>query len=246
MRRRGLLGFLGGAALLAFASSASANHVAPVELDVLIGGSMAGSYTEDDLGCSQAGNNVSCAGSSLEVGGSTGISLDSWSLLLDPDPAVSGITAVTNLSGSTQQFTLIFTLPTTVAPSSLMGGSLQGGATDQDGDGVTLAAPTGSALYTASIDGATQQTLYADPNSFSAGSFLSANVPNLAWGTPIPSAPGPAVNTNIRIQLDFTLSGNDSASFTSNFVVVPIPEPATALMFALGLVGLAVGGHRLR
>lgn len=168
------------------------------------------------------------------------IYLDSWNLNLDADPVINGITAVTNLNAGSQQFTLIFTLPTTVGPSSLMGGSVQGGMTDNNGNGATLSAPTGSAFYTALIDGVSQQTLYADPSSFGAGAFLSGNVPAAAWGTPIPSAPGPAVLSNIRIQLDFLLTGSDSASFTSNFVVVPVPEPGTAFLLALGLGALAL------
>jgi len=73
--------------------------------------------------------------------------------------------------------------------------------------------------------------------------FLSANFlspPNtLAFGTPIPSAPGPAALASIGINLEFTLTPGDSASFTSIFVVEPIPEPNTFALVALGLVGLA-------
>ena len=73
---------------------------------------------------------------------------------------------------------MIFTLPTTVSPSSKMGGSLQGGVTDNDGlsTGATITAPTGSALYTAIIDGVIQQTLHADPFSYTeSNDFQSSN-----------------------------------------------------------------------
>ncbi len=122
--------------------------------------------------------------------------------------------------------------------SSLIGGSIQGGATDNNGNGVTLSTPAGAAFYTARIDNADVQSLYLDPQSYSAGSFLSVSVPSLAFGTPIPSQAGPAALTNIGIRLDFLLTPGDSASFTSNFVVQPVPVPAAAWLFggALGLL----------
>ena len=241
MLRSLALGLLAGIAALVVSPPANADHVPSLELAVLIEGAQAGVFGEDDLGCSSLGGDVfECSGGGLQLGGTSGILLDSWDLDLDSDPVITGFTTVTNLSGVAQQFTLIFTLPTSVLPSSLMGGSIQGGMTDNDGDGVTLAAPTGSAFYTALIDGVSQQLLYADPTSFSAGAFASGNVPNAAWGTPIPSALGPAVLSNIRIQLDYVLSGNDSASFTSNFVVVPVPEPGSGLLLAFGLGVLAL------
>jgi hypothetical protein len=165
-----------------------------------------------------------------------------WDMTFDADPIINGITAVTNLSGSPQQFTLIFTLPTTVAPASLMGGGVQGGVTDNTGDGATISAPTGSAIYTALIDSVlSQQAIYSDPFSYNEpNAFQSSNFTAQNWGTPIPSAPGPAVTTNIRIKLDFVLTGNDSASLTSNFVVIPVPEPGPGLLLAFGLGVLAL------
>jgi len=227
-------------------SAASAAPVSPLTLDILVDGVQAGSYDQTQIGCTPgAGEKFDCSGTS-QFGGQYGMTM-TWDMHFDSDPVITGLTAVTNNSSSAQQFTLIFTLPTTVSPSSKMGGSLQGGVTDNDGGGTqaTITAPTGSAIYSAIIDGVLQQTLHADPFSYSEpNNFQSSNFASQNWGIPIPNAPGPAVASYIRIQLDFILSGNDSASLTSNFVVVPVPEPAPATMMLLGLVALALRRRR--
>ena len=119
-----------------------------------------------------------------------------------------------------------------------MGGSVGATLTDSNGGGALLStvnAP-GEALYTALIDGVAVQTLYPNPSSLSVvAPFTSATLPGVAFGTPIPSQPGPPVLTSIAIQLKFTLSPGDSVGFTSVFNVVP--EPAS-----MGLLGLAATG----
>lgn len=228
---------------LAFSSSASA-----VSLQVFIGGSPdpVGYYDDEALGCSTQGDISHCAGGGLVMGD---LRIDSWNMTFDSDPVVTGTTAVTNLNTlSSVQFTLLFTLPTgPVGPSTLIGGSVQGGMTDNNGDDATVSTAVGSSFYAARIDGGTVQTLYADPQSFSAGgAFLSGNIANVAFGTPIPSQPAGAVVANIGIQLDFILTPSDSASFTSNFVVVAAPEPPMAALLGLGLAGLVLVTRRGR
>jgi hypothetical protein len=243
--RRGILAFTCCVSSLLLAASASAAPVSPVDLGIFIGGVYDSTYDETDLNCAPGpGDTFVCVGGGLVVGDLT---LNSWNMTFDIDPVVTGITAVTNNNLiSSQQFTMVFTLPTgPIGPSTLTGGSLQGGVTDNTGDGATLSTAAGSAFYQGLIDGVSDpaRTLYADPQSFAAGAFLSNNVPNIAFGTPIPSLPSPAVAANIGIRLDFILTPGDSASFTSNFVVV-VPEPATGVLVALGLVALAA--HRRR
>jgi hypothetical protein len=80
--------------------------------------------------------------------------------------------------------------------------------------------------------------LHFQPRS-SAGPFLSNVIGPAAFGTPIPSQPGPAALATIGITIDFTLTPGDSATFTSVFVVESIPEPGTGLMVGLGLIALA-------
>jgi hypothetical protein len=207
-------------------------------LRVLINGVESGSYYQGALGCAAgSGDTFNCSGSGLTVGTLT---LDSWNMTFDSDPQISGITAVTNNSGLTQQFTLIFTLPVAPIPgSSLTRGSVGGSVTDSaNSDTATVAAPAGSAIYTSMIDGVLQTQLHSFPASFVAPVDISGNVPAVSFGSPV-FLPGPAVATSIGIQLDFTLTAGDSASFTSNHIVVA-PEPAPATMMLLGLLVLAL------
>jgi hypothetical protein len=216
-------------------------------LQITANGYDVGSYYGEQLGCVETGATTQrCSGSGLVMQTAAGgMRLDSWDIHVDGDPVVTGPVVVTNLAGVTQQFTFLFTVPTgPVGPATLTGGSVQGGMTDSNGDGVTLSTAAGSAFYTALIDGVTHQTLYADPQSFSAGMNLSGNVPSLAFGTPIPSQLGPAVAANIGLRLDFLLTAHDQASFTSNFVVEPVPEPASAALLGLGLLTLGLRARR--
>ena len=232
-------------AALALLLSCSLAQAVSVGLDVLVGGVWQGSYDESQLGCTNSVNGqgietASCAGSDFTIGD---LQLDNWNMFFDPDPIINGVVGVTNLSGSTQQFTLLFTLP--IAPAipggTVIGGSVQGGATDNNGNGVTISTPTGSAFYSALIDGSVVQMLYPDPSSYSAAPFNSTTVPNASFGNPIPSQSGPAALSTIGIQIDFLLTAGDSASFTSVFVVEPavVPVPAAAWLLGSALLGLA-------
>ena len=114
-------------------------------------------------------------------------------LFLDSDPVVSGEVAVQNIGLVTNQFTLVFTLPTgPIGPSTLTGGSVAGGVTDNDGTGATLSTPVGSAFYSALIDSVTHQMLFPHSVVLNAPAFDSADlVPPGAFGNPDPEPAGP-------------------------------------------------------
>lgn len=229
-----------GAGLILFTTAPA--RAIPFSLQVFADGVFIGEADESRLGCtSPDGVTASCHATDLPYGEDyTRLNIDEISFQLDNDPVVTGTTVLTNVQPTTQQITLLFTLPVSAIPGgTLTGGSFRGTATDRDGNGVTFSTVAGSAFYTALLDGVSWQILYGDPASYSAGAYGSATIPNVTFGSPIPSLPGPSVAGTIGIKLDFLLTGFDSASITSNHVVVPVPEPQTALLMGLGLAFLA-------
>lgn len=208
--------------------------------DMLYGNQLGGNPTED--------------GSSWTYQGSQGWEVDGGTMQVDWDmtaaPGATGDTTprasllsfvfnnlvVTNNTGVTQTVTMITTLGVfaPILPSSLMGGSGAGTLTT-NGDGGTMGHSGGTAMYRAMIDGlfvGGVADLHVFDSTISVIGFGSDSTGSEDFGTPIPSAPGPAVLSDIGIQLKFTLTPGDSASWTSNFVV-NVPGPAGASVLAL-------------
>lgn len=240
-----------GCAVLALAaSSASADTSLVPDLMVRVG-----TLTSDyNFNAKDAGNSWSNGNSTFGYSGSVSSPFDgagfavSWGLLVNPDPFIVGNIVVTNTSASTQTFFLDVALPIGMPlASTLIGGSITGTVTDLTGDGATVSATGDSdAIYRAltDVDGGFNGTLAGSllvGASATTGAFQSTTIGPDTFGSPIPSQPYGAVNTNIAIRLAFTLTAGDSASFTSLFVVVPAPGAAVAM---IGLMG--VGGRRRR
>jgi hypothetical protein len=174
-------------------------------------------------------------------------------MTLDPDPSVSANILIRNMTGSTQTFFLNVVLPITVVkgPPVVITGSIQGGLTDSNGVAVNvplgLWAQVSSAnapIYQAAIDGTVVRTLLNHPSSLN---VMAKNQSNSFFPSPGFSSevlPGNTATTNIAVFLRFNLSAGDSASFTSVFNV--IPEPSTALLAGLGLLGLLAAGRRAK
>lgn len=196
------------------------------------------SDTDPSLGCESAGSlgQLSCEGSGLDNGGWT---LDNWDLDTDPDPTITNVFSVTNNTVGTQSFVVSVLLPTSISfgAPSLIRGSIQGGATDNNFDGVTISNTAPSPIYDGQIDGATVRTLFDDPTS--ASGFGSVSLGSASFGIPVQESIAAATNATIGLTLRFDLTAGDSASFTSVFDVQPVPEPGTALLLGLGLAGLA-------
>jgi len=160
----------------------------------------------------------------------------------NPDPVVTNSFSVVNLLPETQSFTIsVSTVTGSIgAPTTLTGGSAQGGVTDVNGDGATLSTSgAGSAFYTSLVDGTDFVGLYAAPSSVNAAALLSGNLAPLEdFGTPIPSLPAPAVANSIGLRFRFDLSPLDRATGSGVFMVEPVPEPSSIALAVVGFVGL--------
>jgi hypothetical protein len=158
----------------------------------------------------------------------------------DADPLVSLALAVLNSSSSAQTFTFTTVVPVAAAgPQLLINGSIAGSLTDLAGDGASLLDAGGSPIYAALIDGAPVKTLLDAPQSFSTDT--STTIGPASFG---PELFGGAASAFIAMQISFTLSPGDAASFTSVFNVVPVPEPGTLMLLASGVAGIAAWGRR--
>jgi len=160
----------------------------------------------------------------------------SWDMLVNPDPFIIANIVYTNVSSGTQNVTLEFVLPIGMAmPSTLIGGSVSGSLTDGNGDGATFASLGGGSAYQALADGSVAASMLTGV-SVNAGVFGSSLIGPESFGTPIPSQSYGAINTDMAIRYEFSLTAGDSVSLAGSFVAVPAPG-ALAILGLAGLVG---------
>lgn len=233
MTKRFIFALLGVAAALALPMAASATGTA--------GGGGALNINGVDVpleGCQPTGkgSEQACQGSSA----TESYNLTNYSFSFDPDPNVVLFFAIQNTLVTEQTFTMTAVVPVTpVGPGLIINGSIAGSVTDANQNGATLADATGAPLYAAIIDGAPLRTLLDAPQSFTTDS--SATIGPAAFG---PEVFAGSAATFIALQIQFTLSPGDVASFTSVFNVVPVPEPGTMMLLASGIAGIAAWGRR--
>jgi hypothetical protein len=175
----------------------------------------------------------------------TQFELNSWQFVLDPDPSVSGSFTLTNLSQTTQVFTVMATLgvsPVT-GPLSVNGFVGTGTLTEVNGGGATLQ-DAGVALYGARIDGATVHTLYDPPYLFSVvpgvggGPGIPVTIPLVSFG---PQGLAQSIGSSIGVAFPrFSLTGLDQVQLGFGFDATPVnsqptPEPGSLLLLGSGL-----------
>ncbi len=189
-----------------------------------------------DLGnCETTAGGTLCSGA---VQGDT-FQIDHFDLAFNQDPFVLLALGVINLSASDQTFNFTAVVPVApVGPGLILNGSISGSLTDVAGDGASLV-DTGAPIYTAIIDGAPVRTLLDPPQAFS--TTTSTTIGPAAFG---PEFFAGSAGAGIAMQIQFTLSPGDGASFSSVFNVVPVPEPGTLMLVASGIAGIAARGRR--
>ena len=155
----------------------------------------------------------------------------------DPDPFVLNNILVTNTTSSTQIFSAFVSLPTSFGAPNSISGNVRTNVIDGGDDGANVATVSPTALYQAQIDGFTVATLQNHPFSVSAP-IGGSNTAFASFGPLLSAIP---VSSSIGIQLRFSLTPGDTASFLSRFdVVEPVVNRVPDAASSAALVTIAV------
>jgi hypothetical protein len=172
------------------------------------------------------------------------------------DPTIHYALGVTKDTSSTQTYTLTFSLPLTTTllagEQVLVSSSISGSVADGDGNGVevglALNTPYIQQAYIGSVDAGVdllnQPLTFGPTDTMSFGPDPSAATPNTTGETLSANA------NSLTVVTSFTLSANDSASFSGKFLVTPVatsvPEPSEEVLLVAGVLVLFVAVLRRR
>lgn len=157
-----------------------------------------------------------------------------WNLTTNPDPFVVGTISMLNMTASPQNYTLTYIQPVnpTLNSPTISHGSIEIGVQNVDGGTAVLTTAGLTPIYQAKIDGVTQNTLLNTATLTSSGSQGLVST-TAAFG---PIYGGPAVFSDIGIEVNFSLTSFDLASGTVFYSVVP--EPSTLATVGLGMIAM--------
>lgn len=169
--------------------------------------------------------------------------IESWHMEFKTHPHVLGNMYVTNTSTTNQVFSVNALLPIPAFNyNEVINSSLGVSATDSNGNNsLYFNSYGGSKVYEGLVNGA--MLLDMDPDNPNPLPFTTADCGGPGCSaignnyTPSLVVPNGTAN-DIGLDLRFVLSPGDSAAITSRFEI--IPEPGTALLVGLGLLGLGL------
>lgn len=176
-----------------------------------------------------------------------GATIEDWSSSFDPDPFITNNFVVVNNSGVTQSYTVA--VSAALAPAFLANTIVQSNLIlsindDDNSAGATVSSLVGVPVYEAFVNGGSELTFLDDPFSNSCTTPVDCALNGTTVGTVASQGFGPALATSIGVTISFDLSPGDSAAIQSRFEIVP--EPGTAALLGLSVIGVAVLRRKAR
>ena len=182
------------------------------------------------------------------------------SLVFDPDPSIVYGVSVLNNTGGFLSFAFLFSQSITLTPTpGVVNTSIQGGTTNAGSSGSVTINPLAPPLgIPVDSDGNTEIHVFNLSNANDGGATLTNAELDLGpsfTSTVHPSDSYPAINSPeiagplntgnydfMRLDVNFEVTGGgDRATLSGSARVVP--EPATAVLIALGLLGIGYVGR---